>query len=72
MKPQNAGNLSNSVDQRCLNRNPFGVMDAPNPNDEKVLEFAIGAKLAGTSDDENAKAWTARSDRDQYSAIEGN
>jgi hypothetical protein len=72
MKPQNAGNPSNSVAQRRLNRNPFGVMDVPNPNDEKVLEFAIGAKLAGTSDDENAKAWTAPSDRDQYSAIEGN
>jgi hypothetical protein len=46
-------------------------MDVPNPNDEEVLEFAIGATLAGTSDDENAKAWTAASDRDQYSAIEG-
>jgi len=71
MKPQDAGNLSNSVDQRRRNRNPFGVMDVPNPNDQEVLEFAIGAKLAGSSDDENGKAWTAPSDRDQYTAIEG-
>jgi hypothetical protein len=47
-------------------------MDVPNPNDEEVLEFTIGVKLAGTSDDENAKEWTAPRDRDQYSTIEGN
>jgi hypothetical protein len=46
--------------------------DVPNPNGEEVLQFAIGAKLAGTSDDENAKAWTAPSGCDQYHAIEGN
>ena len=47
-------------------------MDVPNPNDQEVLEFAARAKLAGTSDDENAKAWAAASDCDQYDAIEGN
>jgi len=47
-------------------------MDVPNPNDREVLEFATGAQHAGTLDDENAKAWTAASDRDQYGAIEGN
>jgi hypothetical protein len=26
-------------------------MDVPNPNDEGVLEFATGAKLAGAADD---------------------
>jgi hypothetical protein len=62
MKPQNAGNRSSSVDQRGRTRNPFGVMDVPNPNDQEVLEFATRAKLAGTSDEENAKAWTAPSD----------
>ena len=72
MKPQDSGNRSSSVDQRGRTRNPFGVMDVPNPNDQEVLEFATRAKLAGTSDDENAKAWTAPSDRDHYDAIEGN
>src|SRR5262249_42291323 len=72
MKPQDAGNRSSSVGRRRRTRNPFDVMDVPNPNDQKVLEFATDAKLAGTSDDENAKTWTAPSDRAQYGAIEGN
>src|SRR3954447_4368500 len=63
MKPQEA-------EQRRRTRNPFDVMDVPDPNGQEVQEFATGAKLAGTSDDENAKAWTAATD--QYSAIEGN
>jgi len=72
MKPQNAGNRNNSVDQGCGIRNPFGVMDVPNPNDQEVLEFAAGTKLAGTSDDENSKAWAPPRDNNQYGAIEGN
>jgi hypothetical protein len=56
---------------RRRSRNPFGVMDVPNPDDPEVLEFAAGAKLAGTSDDENAKAWTVTSDPDRYGTIEG-
>ena len=72
MKPQHVGNPSSSVDQCRRTRNPFGVMDVPTPNDEEVLGFAIGAALVGTSDDENAKAWTAPSDHDQYTTIEGN
>ena len=72
MKLRDAGDRTNSVGQGRRTRNPFDVMDVPNPNDQEVLEFASGAKLAGTSDDENAKAWTASSDRDQYGAIEGN
>ena len=46
-------------------------MDVPDPNDQDVLAFASGAKLAGASDDENAKAWSALSDRDQDGTIEG-
>jgi hypothetical protein len=71
MKSQDAGNRR-SVDQDRQTRNQFGVMDVPNPNDQEVPEFATRAKLAGTSDDENAKAWAALSDHDQYEAIEGN
>jgi hypothetical protein len=72
MRPQDAGNRNSSDDQLRGTRNPFDVMDVPNPNDQEVLEFAAGAKLAGTSDDENARAWTAPSDRNQPGAIEGN
>ena len=70
MKSQDAGNRR-SVDQDRQTRNQFGVMDVPNPNDQEVLEFAAAAKLAGTSDDENAIAWVASSDRNQYDTIEG-
>jgi hypothetical protein len=52
-------------------RNPFDVMDVPNPNDQEVREFAASAKLAGASDDDNAKAWTNPSARDPHDAIEG-
>ena len=71
MKPQDAGNRSSSVDRRSRARNPFDVMDVPNPSDQEVLEFASGATLAGTSDDENAKAWAAPGDNAQYGTIEG-
>ncbi len=71
MKPEDVENRRNSVDQRHRTRNPFDVMDVPSPNDQEVLEFAAGAKLAGASDDENAKAWTSADDRDQYGGIEG-
>jgi hypothetical protein len=43
--------------QGTLVRNPFGVMDVPEPNDEEVTAFATGASLAGSADDENAKNW---------------
>ena len=47
-------------------------MDVPNPNDQEVLEFAAGAKLSGTSDDENAKPWTPTGERNQFDSVEGN
>ena len=72
MKPQTAGNRNSSVDQSRGRRNPFDVMDVPTPNDQEVLEFAASAKLAGTSDDDNAKVWTTPSGHNEYGAIEGN
>jgi hypothetical protein len=72
MKLQDQEKRSSSVDQPNRTRNPFDVMDVPSPDDQEVLEFAASAKLAGTSDDENANDWTTTSDRDQYGAIEGN
>jgi hypothetical protein len=71
MNPQDAATGINSVDQGRGTRNPFDVMDVPNPSDQEVLGFAGAAKLAGTVDDENANAWTSSSDRDQYGTIEG-
>ena len=34
MKAQDAGQRNSSVDRDCEIRNPFGVMDVPNPNDQ--------------------------------------
>ena len=39
-------------------RNPFGVMDVPNPDDQTVKEFAASATLDGAADDANATAWS--------------
>lgn len=52
-------------------RNPFDVMDVPDPDDEEVLKFAADAELAGTSDDANANAWPRDTGRDDHGAIEG-
>lgn len=38
-------------------RNPFNVMDVPDPNDEDVKAFAAGAAFAASAQDDNAKAW---------------
>lgn len=38
-------------------RNPFGVMDVPDPDDQGVMEFAASAVLDGSARDENAAAW---------------
>jgi hypothetical protein len=71
MKPQGVGDQGRSVEHQRRTRNPFDVMDVPNPNDEEVLDFAAGARLTGSSDDENAKSWTAPSGHAQHGAIEG-
>ena len=71
MNPQDAESPSTSVARRPRPRNPFGVMDVPDPNGQDVLQFAATAKLAGNADDENAKAWASPSGCDPYDAIEG-
>ena len=71
MKTQDAGKRNAAVDSDCESRNPFGVLDVPNPHDQDVLKFAVGAELEGTSDDENAKAWSSPGDRHYYNGIEG-
>jgi len=54
-----------------MHRNPFNVMDVPDPNDREVMEFAAGATLDGSADDDNAKAWNTASSRASYDVIEG-
>jgi hypothetical protein len=71
MKPQGEGTLSGAFDEGGDMRNPFGVMDVPDPYDHEVAAFAAVAKLDGSASDENAIAWTTIGTRDQYDAIEG-
>jgi hypothetical protein len=52
-------------------RNPFGVMDVPDPNDEAVMQFAGGATLDGSSDDENASSWGTAGGTSQHDTVEG-
>jgi hypothetical protein len=40
-------------------RNPFGVMDVPDPDADEVKAFAVEAQLDGSAEDENAQAWGA-------------
>jgi hypothetical protein len=53
-------------------RNPFGVMDVPDPDGEDVLAFAAVATLGGTAYDDNAKSWASfPSSSGRYDTIEG-
>jgi hypothetical protein len=40
-------------------RNPFGVMDVPNPNDDDVTLYARNTVPEESAADENAKPWGA-------------
>jgi hypothetical protein len=52
-------------------RNPFAVMDVPNPNDEEVTHFADGVTLEPSVDDENANAWSTADHGGRHDTIEG-
>jgi len=53
-------------------RNPFGVMDVPDPNDAEVTQFARRATLDESADDDNAQAWNSADSSGQHGAVEGN
>jgi hypothetical protein len=57
--------------KNATQRNPFGVMDVPTPNDEEVTQFARTATLDGSTDDENATAWSVADSGGERGAIEG-
>ncbi len=52
-------------------RNPFGVIDVPNPNDHDVMEFARNTLPEESANDENAKPWSAGDASCQRGTIEG-
>src|ERR687896_2648719 len=71
MQSKNEGNRGSAFDDGHGIRNPFKVMDVPNPDDREVQEFAVGAKLDGAADDENAKSWGTAGDLNQHESIAG-
>ncbi|MGH6684167.1 MAG: hypothetical protein ACRECA_09685, partial [Pseudolabrys sp.] len=71
MKSERTEKPSDVADKRRASRNPFGVMDVPNPNDQETIEFAAAATLAGSADDDNAISWGTTGDRDHHDTIEG-
>jgi hypothetical protein len=53
-------------------RNPFGVMDVPGLTDEEeVAAYATAFLIDGSTNDENAIAWSAMGAWDRHSGIEG-
>jgi hypothetical protein len=52
-------------------RNPFGVMDVPDPNDAEVTRFADSTTLEGSADDANAAIWGTTEGASQPGSIEG-
>jgi hypothetical protein len=72
MKPDNERRRNAAFEQRIGIRNPFGVMDVPDPNSEEVTQFAASATLEGSADDDNATAWSTTNDESQHHTIEGN
>ena len=53
-------------------RNPFGVMDAPDPNDAEVMQFARNATLDGSDADDNAENWSPVDSSGEQHSILGN
>jgi hypothetical protein len=72
MTSHNEAKLNVASEAGFETRNPFGVMDVPDPNDEEVTRFAGSATLEGSADDENAKTWSAADNSSQHATIEGN
>ena len=57
MKPQSQRQRDGSSREVRRIRNPFNVMDVPDPDDDEVKAFAAEARLEGSTEDENAQAW---------------
>jgi hypothetical protein len=68
MKPQSEVNRNTAFQQDLGSRNPFGVLDVPNPNDLEVARFAATTTPGGFAD-ANAEPWVTANESD--GTIEG-
>jgi hypothetical protein len=68
MTPHSNVIQTTALQEGLRSRNPFGVMDVPNPNDFEVAQFAATATL-GAFGDANAEPWGTSNESD--GTIEG-
>jgi hypothetical protein len=68
---KSANEAGRSTTANAGTRNPFGVMDVPDPNDADVAQFAGNTTLEGSADDANAANWGASVSASQPGSIEG-
>jgi hypothetical protein len=61
---------SDSAGNRAA-RNPFGVMDVPDPHDQEVLDFASKTALDGSVDDANAEPWNSSRRGGELASLDG-
>ncbi len=47
----------NAATRTLVVRNPFGVLDVPDPDDREVMDFAARTQLNGGADSVNAPLW---------------
>src|SRR5688500_3048337 len=52
-------------------RNPFGVMDARDPDGQDVVDFVAKVELKGSAEDANAQAWGSSNSSKKHNSIEG-
>jgi hypothetical protein len=71
MTPHSEANQPAVFDEGLGSRNPFGVMDVPNPNDFEVARFAATATPEEFAD-ANAEPWGTANESDPHGSIEGN
>jgi hypothetical protein len=65
------GEAEQNIVTGSLTRNPFGVMDVPDPNDREVMRFATTATLDGSPQDGNAEAWGTPRGASRRDSVEG-
>ena len=70
MQSRRDDNQNEAFDASNAIRNPFGVMDVPDPDDEADVAFASAAAFEASEDDANALPWAA-SGGERCDTIEG-
>lgn len=57
MSQESSNDQSAGAKERNITRNPFGVIDVPDPNGPDVADFAANTDPVGLAADANAQSW---------------